>query len=131
MNDCSNCGKSIEVTPTSHVCSTEGKKYVISNYPAQGEDCKTFESSTNKQQIKPQNKDPLINFLNKRKQPQVDDAEKKIIEAYDRNIGMPQQVYPVESSEKEINFKYASGWILAAVFGGTLISLWLLGMIKV
>jgi hypothetical protein len=126
MNDCSNCGKSIEVTPTSHFCSTEGKTYVISNYPAQGEDCKTFESSTKKQQIKPQNKDPLINFLNKRKQPKVDDAEKKIIEAFDKNMGVPQQVYPVESSDQEVNVRSALGWILAAVLGGALIGSWLL-----
>jgi hypothetical protein len=136
MNDCSNCGKSIEVTPTSHVCSTEGKKYVISNYPTQGEDCKTFESSTNKQQIKPQSKDPLINFLNKRKQPKeykMDDAEKKIIEAYNANMGFPKESktsVSLESPEKEINFKYALGWIMAAVFGGTLISLWLLGLVR-
>jgi hypothetical protein len=134
MNDCLNCGKSIEVTPTSHVCSTEGKKYVISNYPAQGEDCKTWEPITNKQQLKVKNKskDPLINFINNRKHPKeskVDDAEKKIIEAYDKNMGISQQVYPVESSEGEINLRSALGWIVAAVLGGALIASWLIGVL--
>jgi hypothetical protein len=131
MNNCSNCSKSIEITPTSHVCSTEGKKYVISNYPAQGENCKTLELIANKHQVKVKSKDPLISFINNRKKPSVDEAEKKIIEAFDKNMGMPQQVYPVESSDQEINIRNALGWVLSAVFGGVLISLWLLGMIKI
>jgi hypothetical protein len=131
MNDCSNCSKSIEITPTSHVCSTEGKKYVISDYPAQGKNCSALEIVTNKQQTKIKSKDPLISFLNNRKKPSVDEAEKKIIEAFDKNMGMPQQVYPVESSDQEINIRNALGWVLSAVFGGVLISLWLLGMIKI
>jgi 3-oxoacyl-ACP reductase-like protein len=128
MNDCSNCSKSIEITPTSHVCSTEGKKYVISNYPVQGENCSALEPVTNKQQTKVKSKDPLISFINNRKKPSVDDAEKKIIEAFDKNMGMPQQVYPVESSGDEINPRSALGWIVAAVLGGALIASWLLGV---
>jgi len=128
MNDCSNCGKSIEVTPTSHVCSMEGKKYVISNYPAQGENCSALEIMTNKQQAKIKSKDPLINFFNNRKQPKVDDSEKKIIEAYDRNMGVPTapKPYSVESSDQEINVRSALGWIVAAVLAGALIASWLL-----
>jgi hypothetical protein len=131
MNDCSNCSKSIEVTPTSHVCSTEGKKYVISDYPSQGVNCKTLDPITNKQQlkVKSKSKDPLINFFNNRKQPKMDDAEKKIIEAFDKNMGMPQQVYPVESSGEEINVRSALGWIVAAILGGALIGSWLLGVL--
>jgi hypothetical protein len=134
MNDCSNCSKSIEVTPTSHVCSTEGKKYVISDYPAQGENCKTLDPITNKHQVKvkSKSKDPLINFINNRKQskePKVDDAEKKIIAAYEANMGMPQQVYPVESSDQEINVRSALGWIVAAVLGGALVASWLIGVL--
>jgi hypothetical protein len=129
MNDCSNCSKSIEITPTSHVCSTEGKKYVISNYPVQGENCSALEPVTNKQQTKVKSKDPLISFINNRKKPSVDDAEKKIIEAFDKNMGMPQQVYPVESSGDEINPRSALGWIVAAVLGGALIASWLLGVV--
>jgi hypothetical protein len=130
MNDCSNCSKSIEITPTSHVCSTEGKKYVISDYPTQGENCKTLDPITKKHQVKvkSKSKDPLINFINNRKQPKVDDAEKKIIEAFDKNMGMPQQVYPVESSGDEINPRNALGWIVAAILGGALIASWLLGV---
>jgi hypothetical protein len=127
MNDCSNCSKSIEITPTSHVCSTEGKKYVISNYPVQGENCKTLDPIINKRQVKQKSKDPLINFINNRKQPKVDDAEKKIIEAFDKNMGSPQNVYPVEVSGDEINPRSALGWIVAAVLGGALIASWLIG----
>jgi hypothetical protein len=129
MNDCSNCSKSIEITPTSHVCSTEGKKYVISDYPAQGENCKTLDPITNRHQVKSKSKDPLVDFFNRRKQPKVDDAEKRIIEAFDRNMNVsPQQVYPVESSGDEINPRSALGWIVAAVLGGALIASWLLGV---
>ena len=129
MNDCSNCGNSIEVTPTAHVCNMEGKKYVISNYPAQGENCSALEIMTNKQQVKIKSKDPLINFLNNRKQPKVDDAEKKIIEAFDRNMGVPsnQHISSVESSDQEINVRSALGWIVAAILGGALIASWLIG----
>jgi hypothetical protein len=128
MNDCSNCSKSIEITPTSHVCSTEGKKYVISDYPTQGENCKTLDPITNKHQVQVKSKDPLINFINNRKQPKVDDAEKKIIEAYEKNMGVPtQNVYPVEVSGDEINPRSALGWIVAAVLGGALIASWLIG----
>jgi hypothetical protein len=132
MNDCSNCSKSIEVTPTSHVCSTEGKKYVISDYPAQGENCKTLEPIINKHQVKVKSKDPLINFINNRKQPKepkMDYAEKKIIAAYEANMGMPQQVYPVEASGDEINPRSALGWIVAAILGGALIASWLIGVL--
>jgi 3-oxoacyl-ACP reductase-like protein len=131
MNDCSNCSKSIEITPTSHVCSTEGKKYVISNYPAQGENCSVLEIVTNKQQTKVKSKDPLISFINNRKKPSVDEAEKKIIEAFDRNMGVPtsKPVSSVESSDQEVNPRNALGWIVAAVLGGVLVASWLLGVV--
>jgi hypothetical protein len=130
MNDCSNCSKSIEITPTSHVCSTEGKKYVISDYPAQGENCKTLDPITNRHQVKSKSKYPLVDFFNRRKQPKVDDAEKRIIEAFDRNMNVPpQQVYPIESSGDEINPRSALGWIVAAVLGGALVASWLIGVL--
>ena len=84
----------------------------------------------NKQQTKVKSKDPLINFLNKRKQPNVDDAERKIVEAYEQNMGVPtQNVYPVESSGDEINPRSALGWIVAAVLGGALVASWLIGVL--
>jgi hypothetical protein len=122
MNDCSNCGNSIEVNPLSHVCSMEGKKYVISNYPAQGENCNALELVV-KKQVKIKNKA----FFKRRKQPLVDDAEQKIIEAYDRNVG--PKSYPSNSIElpnQEVNVKSALGWIVAAVLAGALIASWLL-----
>ena len=128
MTDCSNCGNSIEVTPTSHVCNMEGKKYVISNYPAQGETCKTLQP-IEKKQVKVKGKDPLVDFFNRRKQPKFDDPEKKIIEAFDRNMGVPssKQSVSVESSDQEINVRSALGWIVAAILGGALIASWLIG----
>jgi len=124
MNDCSTCSKSIEVTPTSHVCSTEGKKYVISNYPAQGENCNALELV-----VKKQVKIKKTFFLKRNKQSRVDDAEQKIIEAYDRNVG--PKSYPSVSGEapnpsQEVNVKSALGWIVAAVLAGALIASWLL-----
>lgn len=124
MNDCSNCGNSIEVTPTSHVCSMEGKKYVISNYPAQGENCNALELV-----VKKQVKIKKTFFLKRNKQSRVDDAEQKIIEAYDRNVG--PKSYPSVSGEapnpsQEVNVKSALGWIVAAVLAGALIASWLL-----
>ena len=127
MNDCSNCGNSIEVTPTAHVCNMEGKKYVISNYPSQGENCSALKPvATNSVGVKGKSKDPLVNFFNRRKQP--DDAEKRIIEAFDRNMNVPTTTkhYNVESSDQEVNVRSALGWILAAVLGGALIGSWLL-----
>jgi len=132
MNDCSNCGNSIAVTPTAHVCNMEGKKYVISNYPSQGENCKAFDPITNKQQVKAKSKDPLVDFFKRRKQPKVDDAEKKIIEDFDRNMGVPEtatKTYAVKSSDQEINVRSALGWVVAAILGGTLIASWLIGVL--
>ena len=67
-------------------------------------------------------------------------SHQKILEAYERNMGVKEaSVYPLlhnpisgerESYEVEINFKYALGWIVAAVFGGVLVSIWLLGLLK-
>jgi hypothetical protein len=122
MNDCSNCGNSIEVNPLSHVCSMEGKKYVISNYPAQGENCNALELVV-KKQVKIKNKA----FFKRIKHLRVDDAEQKIIEAYDRNMG--PKSYPsvsIEPPNQEINVKSALGWIVAAILAGALIASWLL-----
>jgi hypothetical protein len=136
MQDCSSCGKVIEVNPLSHVCNMGANKYVISNYPVQGENCNTYEQIQGKKLVNVKKQDPLVSFFQRHKAGKVDDAEQKILEAYERNIGKDQPVhtslpnqYQPEVSQ-EINFKYALGWISSAVFGGILISLWLLGMIK-
>lgn len=134
MGDCSTCLKAIEINPLSHVCNMGANKYVISNYPMQGENCNTYEQSQGRKLVSVKKQDPLVSFFQKRKAVKVDDAEQKILEAYERNMEVKetpiQNSYPIpEDVSQEINFKYSLGWISSAVLGGLLISLWLLGMI--
>jgi hypothetical protein len=152
MSDCSNCNKVVEVTPTSHVCNMGQKKYVISDYPLQGINCATWQQcKSTMMQNKQGRKDPFLSWISRNNKamssgPVVDEAERKILEAYERNMGTEEKETPCYSTSvysspiqdqqeessggSEINLKYASGWIVAAVFGGLLLSIWLLGLIK-
>jgi outer membrane protein assembly factor BamA len=137
MQDCSNCMKAVEINPLSHVCNMGANKYVISNYPVQGENCNTYEQSQGRKLVNVKKQDPLVSFFNrhkKEKPSKLDPDEQKIIDAYNKSIGAKDQIEQHQNftapTNSEINPKYALGWIMSAILGGALISLWLLGLIK-
>jgi hypothetical protein len=116
VQDCSCCGKVVSAG-SGYVCDMGNEKFVISNYPSQGEGCTAFVQTTQKQ-IKQKVNDPLLNFLNRRKQP-------KVINPVDET----KEKKPTQNSGEEINFKYAFGWIVSAILGGTFIAMLLMGII--
>jgi hypothetical protein len=148
MNDCSNCNNSINANG-SHACKVGNSTYLISDYPAQGVECSTWnQGKTQKLTKEVRSKDPLVSWLSKfkkTKEPDIvavipvgDEIEQKAIEYFDKhakeagiNIEKPQHQHVVNPVVYgEVNFKYALGWIVAAVFGGVLVSIWLLGLLK-
>jgi hypothetical protein len=128
MQDCSVCGRTVK-SGSEYVCNMGIEKFVISNYPGQGESCKAFEQTTRKDS-KPRVNDPLLNFFSRRKHPPVKlELEQKIETTQKPETKESQPLSTVGYSNQEINFKYALGWIISAVLSGTIISLLLLGLI--
>jgi hypothetical protein len=123
--DCSNCKKVVEINPLSHVCNMGSAKYVISDYPSQGENCNLYELKNQGRQIISGKK--RYSFFQSFKRGNVDDAERKILEAYDRNVGLKSySSNSIRPSSQEVNVKSALGWIVAAILAGALIASWLL-----
>jgi hypothetical protein len=157
MQDCSNCSN-VVVSGQDHFCKINNSVYPISNYPDDGASCSTWNQGHTQKVTKEHSRDPLlswINRFNKGKEkdeshnvPVIDEKEQKIIEAFNNNakdlgIEIPKatpspvhQTYqtrtitqPETTLDGEVNVKNALGWIVAAILGGIIIGLWLLGLL--
>lgn len=116
------CSKHIQVGINSHICDIEGKKYPISDYPTSCEGCNQFTPSTQKanpQHKKKDNRDPMLKFIDNYTKPKSQPIETTPTKTPTNN---PQV------SNSEINFKYATGWIISAILAGGIIAYWLIGM---
>lgn len=108
---CETCTKHVN-SGNNHACVIEGKVYPITDYP--GVACNSFELKENiASKIKAKSKDPLENFIkNKLSKPAT-------------TAPVPPKEIPIEKNE--INFKYALGWVISAILGGTIIAIMLIG----
>ena len=108
MSDCSDCKRVIE-SGKDYFCHIDNNVFLLYNYPAQGESCKKYVQKHASMIQK--SKDPLLAFFNKR----------KIVEK-------PKLQQELES-KTEISFRAGLGWIVAAILGGALIGIMLLGFL--
>jgi hypothetical protein len=85
------------------------------------------ENSENKEEALKKINDALLDPNTKNKAYLLGIREELKKPIIDVHVSVPIQ--PQETLENEINVKNSLGWLVTAVFGGILISLWLLGLI--
>ena len=116
---CENCGKHV-ASGNNHACVIEGKVYPISDYPTQGASCSTYEfKETVTGKIKKKSKDPLLSFIDKRKnkvaEESATDYKKNLLKKHD--------------AKAEVTLKSGLGWIVSAGLTGTLVALLIVGAV--
>lgn len=110
---CENCGKHV-ASGSNNACVIEGKVYPINDYPVLSSACGSFELKESvSDKVKKKSKDPLENFIKTKLSKPTPTAP------------VPPKEIPTEKNE--INFKYALGWVISAILGGTLIAVMLIG----
>ena len=100
MIDCASFKKCLE-SGADHICNTEQGKFVITNFPTQGEKCKAY-----------------------KEKPTTIIQKKVWLPKLTKNQKPPTNL---QSTEKTVSFKNGLGWIVAAVLAGVLIGMQLFG----